>query len=405
MFKYSKIALSVTACFALSGCLEVEDNNNNDALVTQLEQQNQILQDQLDHQISRDNAWRTAITLSGSVKLATEGDTLPDDITITLYHNGKWHDAESIGETGQYEISGLPSNVEVIAKVSSPSNAIMTRNFFLRTDNSNDKLVQNISVFEVGQPETLEFTVLEHGTNVPFEGLVLEANLNSYEYGFVNQAIKELVADNVSKATLNSETGNYELIVPKGINSSLSQTRDLDADDVESINISSSNQLKFNPIKYLRKIEAEQFKLALTFLAPDGSIVKPDNIFATNNDFGENKASFDDASQSFNLDANYYGSLEVLIPSFTTNDVTYQASQVEIINFNKQSSTYDVSIRSGYSNYYDIALQDNTVSVVVQLNTEQKINTDIELVSASRNFHPEYDAFTYYFNAPVEIGN
>ncbi|TMP79297.1 hypothetical protein CWB73_14375 [Pseudoalteromonas phenolica] len=407
MFNYSKIALGVTACIALSGCLEVEDNNN-DALVAQLEQQNQILQDQLDHQIERSKASKTAITLSGSVKLATEGDTLADDVTVTLYYNGKWHDAVMVDEAGNFEIAGLPSNTDVIAQVSSPSNAIMTRNFFFETDYSNAPVVQNVSTFEVGQPETLEFTVLEEGTNLPFEGLVLEAHLNGYHNGWVDEAIRELVEDNVSKATLNSETGNYELVVPKGINTSLSQTTDLDADgmdDVEGLGFSNSYQLKFNPVTYLSKIEAEQFKLALTFLAPDGSVVKPDNIFATNNDFGENKASFDDESQSFTLDANYYGNLEVLIPSFTANDITYQASQVKVYNFNENSQTYYVRIDGGYYYNVDIVPQDNIVSVAVRLRGEEQTTPNLELVSTTQNFHPESHAFTYYFNAPIEVGN
>ena len=278
---------------------------------------------------------------------------MADDVTVTLYYSSKWHDPVAVDETGNFEVAGLPSRTDVIPQVSSPSNAIMTRNFFFETDYSNDQLVQNVSTFEVGQPETLEFTVLEEGKTLPFEGLVLEAHLNGYHNGWVDEAIRELVEDNVSKATLNSETGNFELVVPKGISTSLSQTTDLDADgmdDVEGLGFSNSYQLKFNPVTYLSKIEAEQFKIALTFLASDGSIVKPDNIFATNNDFGENKASFDDESQAFTLDANYYFTLEVLIPSCTANDTTYLASLVRVYDFNEHSQTYDVRIDGGY--YY-----------------------------------------------------
>ena len=411
MFKYSKVALGLAACFALSGCLEVEDNNNNDALVAQLEkqnqtleQQNQILQSQLDHNIDRSEAWKTAITLSGSVKLATDGDTLADDVTVTFYYNGKWHDAISLNDDNTFEASDLPAQTYFIAKVSSASGAVVTRNFIFRTDYANDKMVQNLSTFEVGQPEKLEFTVLDTNTNQPFADLKLEGNLNSYETSW-NNALNDLIEDNVAKATLNAETGKYELIVPKGININLEQDRDLDndgTDDVEYFNITESNQLKNNQLLYLSKAQAEEYKIAVTFISADGQTVKPDHVFATNNDFGASDFAYDEATNTFSIDANYYGQLRLLVPSFIVNEVKYDSRVVVIGDFNEYSDSYYVRGTSSAWNEREIAIQDDLLSLVVNLEEKAEQNLSVEVVTDSQVLTAD-QAMTYFFNTPVAL--
>lgn len=411
MFKYSKVALGLAACFALSGCLEVEDNNNDDALVAQLEkqnqtleQQNQILQNQLDHNINRSEAWKTAITLSGAVQLATDGDALADDVTVTFYYNGKWHDAVSLNEDNTFEVSDLPAQTHFIAKVSSASGAVVTRNFIFQTDYANDKMVQNLNTFEVGQPEKLEFTVLDANTNQPFADLKLEGNLNGYVTSW-NSALKDLVDDNVAQATLNAETGKYELVVPKGININLEQDRDLDndgTDDVEYFNITESNQLKSNQLLYISKVQAEEYKIAVTFISSDGQIVKPEHVFATNNDFGASDFAYDEETNTFSIDANYYGQLRLLVPSFIFNEVQYDSRVVVIDEYNQYNDSYYVKGASSVWNNREIAIQDNQLSLVVKLEEKAEQNLSIEVVTDSQVLTTD-QAMTYYFNTPVAL--
>lgn len=407
MFKHSKIALGVAACVALSGCLEVEDNNNEE-LVAQLEKQNDILQAQLDEDVKRAEAWKTAITLSGKVALATEGDTLPNDVMLALYYDGKWHDAITLSEGGAFQITELPSGAQLIAKVSSPSNAIVTQNFFIRTEYNRDKYVQEVLDLVVGQPETIEFTVLDSETNLPFENLQLEASLNSYHEGYVSSAFRNVVADNVSKAELNTATGNYELVVPKGVDLTLKHTTDLDKDgmnDVQHIGMDSSNDLKFKGVTYLSKQEREQYELALTFLAPDGSQLKPEHVFATNNDFGANKATFNESTQTFTLAADYLGELNIHIPSFEAGGTTFEARQIDVQGYNSNEDTYSVYGVGERWNAQSISNQNGVVSVVVQLSVDEEEHSSIDVVSATKGFNPETHAFSYYFSTSIEIAD
>ncbi|MFY8298923.1 hypothetical protein AAEU28_09165 [Pseudoalteromonas sp. SS15] len=408
MFNYSKVALGIAACFALSGCLEVEDNNNNnnnnnDALVQQLEQQNQILQNQLDYTKQKAEAWKTAITLVGSVELATEGDTLPSDLSVTFYYNGQWHDAVSLAADGSFEVSELPANTDFIAKVSSASNAIVKRHFFFKTPAKDDKFIQNLLPLTVGQPETIEFTVLDEKTNLPFKELHLEADLDASSYGF--STLKQIAGDNLSKATLNSETGMYELVAPKGFSLPLEQDRDLDndgIDDVDKLEVYRTNDLSKNKLFYLDKVQAEEFKLVLNFINKDGETVKPEHVFATNNSFGQANFVYDEALKTHSIDANFYNSLRINIPAFSIEDTLYRSKTLYIGNYNDQTESYSVS--GAVSNYGDkqIALEDNVLSVVVVLQENSEKDISLDLVTRSEVLNQE-QAFTYFFNAPIAI--
>ncbi|MEQ3515255.1 hypothetical protein ABMY35_18215 [Pseudoalteromonas sp. BZB3] len=405
MFNYSKVALGIAACFALSGCLEVEDNNNNnnDALVQQLEQQNQILQNQLDYTKQQAEAWKTAITLVGSVELATEGDTLPSDLSVTFYHNGQWHDAVSIAADGSFEVSELPANTDFIAKVSSASNAIVKRHFFFRTPYKTDKFVQNLVAFEVGLPKTIEFTVLDEKTNLPFTDLHLEADLDADSNAL--SALKQVAGDNFSKATLNSETGMYELVVPKGITLFLQQDRDLDNDgtnDVTSFDARYSNQLENNQLFYLDKQKAEEFELVLNFINANGEAIKPEHVFATNNDFGSSDFTYDDTLKTHSVDANYLGSLRVYIPEFRINDTQYKSRSLTVRNYNEQTESYQVEGALNSWRDHNIAVENNVLSVVVVLEENTEQNLSLQVVTRNEEINQE-QAFTYFFNSPIAI--
>ncbi len=405
MFNYSKVALGIAACFALSGCLEVEDNNNNnnDALVQQLEQQNQILQNQLDYTKQQAEAWKTAITLVGSVELATEGDTLPSDLSVTFYYNGQWHDAVSLAADGSFEVSELPANTDFIAKVSSASNAIVKRHFFFKTPAKDDKFIHNLLPLFVGQPETIEFTVLDKKTNLPFKDLHLEADLDASSYDL--STLKQIAGDNLSKATLNSETGMYELVAPKGFSLPLKQDRDLDNDgiaDVDKLEVYRTNDLSKYKLFYLDKVQAEEFKLVLNFINKDGETVKPEHVFATNNSFGKANFVYDDALKTYSIDANFYNSLRINIPAFSIEDTLYRSKTLNIGNYNDQTESYYVS--GAVSNYGDkqIALEDNVLSVVVVLEENSEKDISLDLVTRTEALNQE-QAFTYFFNAPIAL--
>lgn len=400
MFKYSKVALSIATCFALSGCIEVEDNNNNDALASQLEQQNQILQDQLDYTKQQAEAWKTAITLVGSVKLATEGDTLPGDLSVTFYYNGQWHDAVALTEDGTFEVSELPANTDFVAKVSSASNAIVMRNFFFKTQYKSDKFVQNLVAFEVGQPSTIEFTVLDEKTNLPFTDLHLEADLNGSNSGY--NILKEVVTDNIARATLNTETGMYELVVPKGINLPLEQDRDLDNDgtnDVTTLNVVYTEQFENNQLYYLGKQQAEKFKLAVTFINANGEAIKPEYVFATNNDFGTTGFTYNEELKTHSIDANYFGSLSIHIPEFSVNDISYESTSFTISDYDEQTDSYRVD-----TNWNRHAVNDNLLSVVVVLNENTEEHLQLQVVTRTEQLNQD-QAFSYFFNAPVAVND
>ncbi|KNC67162.1 hypothetical protein [Pseudoalteromonas ardens] len=433
MFKYSKIAMGLAACFALSGCLEVEDNNNNDELVNKLEQQNQILQNQLDEnkkqaeaELEKEQLLEAPFTIIGGIKGAVDGVVL-SDVQITPYFDGEWKEPIAVAEDGSFSIPKVPQYTPVLIKVSSPSNAIVTKLFTHQTNSSGGRTEAISNIFDslvVSRPHTVKFDVLNRENFEKITELSFKAvpELDGSYSGMARHTYRHLLEQNNTAATYNEENGNYELVVAEGVPFALEVDLDVDNDGLNDYQISterdsyyystSSNSLEFhnfNPVKtptlYATVNELNEYDLAVRFINQDGTEFTPENVFAVNNDFGQSELVFDQQHGYYKLAAKYYGDLNIISGEFVADDIVYSANSINIERESAKSYSFTNLSHSGDEyRLHNAELDGNTLAITIPV--KQKIDApylQVELVQSTSSSVAETQEMSYYFSSPVAL--
>ncbi|MCG7534043.1 hypothetical protein [Pseudoalteromonas sp. OOF1S-7] len=428
MFKYSKIAMGLAACFALSGCLDVEDNNNNDELVNKLEQQNQILQNQLDEnkkqsedQAVKDKALETPFVLKGGIVAAVEGVDL-SDVQVTAYYDGMWHEPVDVAEDGSYSIPKVPQYSNILLKVSSPSNAIITQLFdhATRSAGSRTEVVSAVQTLTVSKPHTVTFSILNRNTFEAISDLQITAEPEINTHTSARYELEHMLEQNKIGATYNTDTNQYELIVPQGIDFDLEIDVDVDNDGHDEYTIYRSDYSidSGNGIVSLYNFNAEQqtalyatvesmneYDLMVNFVSASGEQLYPDTVFAINNDKGDSSFTFNEAQGHYNLSAKYYGDLQFITHEFSVNGRTYKADNIGISR--DQRGTFNISRHHNHSHresLYQSELSNNTLAITIPL--EEQVSAPylgLEIIESTEDTVAETHGLTYYFNAPVSL--
>ncbi|ALU45511.1 hypothetical protein [Pseudoalteromonas rubra] len=428
MFKYSKIAIGLATCFALSGCLEVEDNNNNDELVNKLEQQNQILQSQLDEnkkqseaQAAKDKALETPFILKGGIVAAVDGVDL-SDVQVTAYYDGTWHEPVDVAEDGSYSIPKVPQYSNILLKVSSPSNAIVTQLFdhATRSAGGRTEVVSAVQTMTVSKPHTVTFSILNRNTFEAISDLQITAERELNTFTSARYDLEHMLEQNKVVATYSTETNQYELIVPQGIDFNLAIDVDVDNDGNDEYTIYKSDHVIYssNGMANLHNFNAEQqttlyatvesineYDLMVNFISESGEQLYPDTVFAINNDEGDSNFTFDEAQGHYNLSAKYYGELQFITHEFTVNGRTYKADNIGI--YRDHNDTFQISRRHNHHHQeglYSSELSNNTLAITIPLVEQVSAPyLGLEIIESTEDKVAETHGLTYYFNAPVSL--
>ncbi|KZN57968.1 hypothetical protein [Pseudoalteromonas luteoviolacea] len=415
MFKYSKVALGLATCFTLTGCLEVEDDSNKE-VADRLDSQNQILQQQVDILKEQQANTEAPAVVVGKVASATEGVTVAD-AKVSVFVNNAWTAAVSVSEDGTFSIDGLPASRDIVVRVASESNAFLTRHFMTTTSGyvaaGVDSTIDLLNL-EVSEGVTKEFSILDSKSEEVVKGLTiwaddLIATHNSWKnLQFVNFANEEFA----TKATFNEEKGVYQIQVAKDLPVDLLFSADVDNDGnvdyrhetlhttnnghamlARAANVDSTHQI------YLDAINAHEFTVALTVLDESGNEMKVRRVVVEGNDRGADNAVYDEASKQYAVEANFFGELALMIPSFEADGVVYQSRNVRV-NYNEYNSAYSVYSDNGH---YQAELSDNTLNIVTSLESFIPSEASAQAVKTVAAKSLEDNAVQIYFNVPVEL--
>ncbi|KZN46182.1 carboxypeptidase-like regulatory domain-containing protein [Pseudoalteromonas luteoviolacea] len=416
MFKYSKIALGLATCFALTGCLEVEDDGNKE-ISNQLNEQNQLLQSQVDLlQEQQDNA-KAPAAIRGTVVSVSEGVSAAD-AQVSIFWDNAWSDAVAVTEDGSFNFTGLPAGRNIIVKVSSESDVFMTRYFKVRTGGSVANGVHTTDLFEleVSEGYTKEISILDSETNQPIKNLTIWAddvfglqnrnwNRNTYD--------RKAEINYSSKATFNEEKGVYEIQVAKDLPANIYYKSDLNGDGNDNYVPESTNYLANNgeimladasaiesmDVMYLVAANHHEFTIALTVLDEEGNTLEVKRVYAEGNDFGEKYASFNEETKQYDLEAHFVGSLEIVIPGFEKDELVYGSENIHI-SYDLALSAFEV-----YSNYRNssVELSNNTLNLVVKLQTEELSETTVRTITTVEAKDTVDNDVQLYLNVPVEV--
>ncbi len=121
MTKYLSLFTAGVAAVAMTGCLEVKDNNSNAELVTVIEEQNQLLEKQMPR-----------INLVGKVKnISLSGNIANAELKIKVANQP--FELVTIDEDGQFSLANLPIYSDFTLVVSSTDNSFPQKVIFDRT--------------------------------------------------------------------------------------------------------------------------------------------------------------------------------------------------------------------------------------------------------------------------------
>jgi hypothetical protein len=372
LFKSLSLALAISTSFILTGCLEVEDKNNDDnaALVAALEAQNKILEEQ-----QNDNTG--PITLSGNV--ADYISEEPINGAIIRYKLGnEWSEKQTFS-ANTFDLKELPGNSDFVIEISSANNEFLTRAFYGTTKNvnANQNSIQQLGSLFVNKGEVVEIEILNELTNSAVEGIEISYNNSVFLNDYSNNNLQNISKEHTTYASFNSVSKKYDLIIPTAISGRVKLETDIDRDgindydlvDVDPYNYGyravSFSDLSENTVIYAQAVNASQnFEIRVNVIDTVGKVFEGLELFASNK-FSHNVAAiFDEETKQYVFTYSGTADLKLNMPSFVSEDqVIYRSGNISIVP--KEQGIYVDSNYFKSSSEGMLELVDNVLNLTV----------------------------------------
>ncbi|TQV87099.1 hypothetical protein [Aliikangiella coralliicola] len=400
MIKFSKLAVSAAVCLVLTGCFEVEDKSH-DEVAAALEEQNAAIQDQ-----------KTPITVFGSIVDAATDEVITD-ATVRLKIGGQWQGA--IAVSGEFSIDNLPANTDIVVLVQSPSGAFLDRAFYGKTETvaAGQEAHQAIGKLRVSEGVEKSYAILDTENSEAVEGLKFSYSTSSsfspnYNYGSLNNYKTE--------STFDSETGLYRITLPKDLPFVLTAPGDIDGDDIvdyspennsywryDSIYLQSDDALNLETLYLNESLAYQAIEFRIKMIDSLGNAFENLEIFAHDQYLGRVDVSFDAETQEHVFNYQSSSGVELLMPSFTTDeDVIFQSGRINL----NWSSTRLLSVHSnGFRNNLSgtVEVVDGVHSVILQPYETSTPSSDYNRIVSSVIDENQNFSLKQFFELPVAL--
>lgn len=404
-FKSTVIALSITY---LTACLEVEDNN--DAVVTALQEQNDILAEQNAAQKSENS-----VTVTGKINnLST--DSAAQSASLTIKVGNEWSEAVMVATDGSFELVNLPGNSDYTLLIKSNNNSFVERVYFGTTKTTVAGIsFQNIGLLNVSEGQLFSYSILDSITNEHIPALELYASsrvIQSNRFGAVSDA-----EDYYHTASFNAENFQYEIVLPKDISLSLYASLDIDNDGendyrTETSSYSSAiveaSKINEQSTVYLVDLQktAQEIEFRISVLDAESNIIANQSLTIDDQTNGQLVSEFDEDTLQYVLTAKLSSSLKILSPAFSVEGQSYRSGYISISNNNDEIyvQTYIYNQSGSYRSFsYYLPLDSETVDIVYQPQSAVSDVSDVELVFKSNNLSSINTEYKAYYSQPVAI--
>lgn len=382
MFKKSTIALAISTSFFLTGCLEVEDNNNDD-IVSAIENQNSLAQE------------AETATLTGSVKNIVS-DSSVSNAQIQIKVGNNWSEPLALTE-GSFELPDIPKYSDYILLVTSTDGSFQQRAFYGKSDFG----VSQLGTLLVTSTETVEFSALLNGENHPISDLQFSYTTSK---GLNNDLLWQTRNEHFITANYNSETNLYSIEKPVGWNYPISIDMDVDNDNVDEYEFTLGNnydntimlsQLNENSTIFFDTADSLlEYQLRIKIINDLGEAFTDLELVATSNGFEANPLTFDSDTSEYIYDYKGSSSLNVRLSAFTDGEQSY-ASDFFTISEEDNALTVNGIFNQGY-----YRVEDGVISVVLKPNKETQ-TSDISLIDRAVN--PQTNGYYLFFSKPIEL--
>ncbi len=384
MFKKHTIALAISASFLLSGCLEVEDNNN-DELVSAIEEQNKATQE------------AETATLTGTVKNYVT-DSLATNAQIQIKIGNTWSEAVSLSD-GMFELKNIPKHSDYVLLVTSTNDSFQQRAFY----GNSGAGVSQLGSLSVTTTETIQFTALLDGENTPIKDLQFTYTTS---LGLTDSSWQSR-NEHFFSATYNEQTNLYSIEKPVGLGNAIALHIDMDVDndainDYELVqNYYNQSSVSFSTLNddatiLFKDTDAtKEYQLRVKVIDETGQVFSNIELVASSNDFESNPLTFDATENEYVYDFKGSSSLTVRMSAFTdVNGQNYLSD-----SFSVREENGELVVGNIY-NQGNFQVEDGVVSVIFKANKGTQ-TTQVDLLSQTVN--ALNNGYYLFFSKPIEL--
>jgi hypothetical protein len=391
--KLSKCALLLIPALGLTGCLKVEDKNN-DAVIAALDAQTKELAKQ-NQELAKQGESSKFITLNGIVRpFSSDVDLSKAQVRVLV---GNTLSAPVPVVDGKYSIAKIPVLSDVAIIVESTNNAFVTSVLPFRTTSGSDASVRQINPIEVAKPTTYSFEILDidNGQPLTVPNLQVASNLRDSAHD---------LSAYIPKVTFDAVTKRYSVTVGANELVQIIGKSDADEDGFVDFQLSPFDKsnalfLDFHDLKngsvYVKKtplVYSEiDVELSLVDEVNNSPILAPQLLLQSAD--GKDRLVKSDTAGLFSFKAKLYrhpnGNYTnfINIPRFTFNDTQFKGTMVTV---SPDGQRLEVNGRA-------VELDNNKLTIVMPI--EREVQTAVSPILLNQRMNN--NELSMVFNSPV----
>jgi len=408
----AKLSLVLSALL-MAGCLDVKDNDANQELASAVKAQNEILKEQN----------KSSLKIIGTLENVSAEGTL-NGAKVALKVGSEVFSATVINADGSFFIENVPFGSDYQLHITSSENSFYNSIVYgtTRSQQSN-AITQNIGNLYLSKSITKEVKVVDFDTKESISGLTFYSyvhSIRSDREGDVDGYVVQSYA-----STYSEETGMYSITLPEDSYNSIRVSLDLDNDKKDDFEpLSSAFNRVFNPnltysytISNVNLLEQETVFLKKANLNADknltvrislidknlGSLLEAP-LAIMNEDDRSFDLVYDTENNQYVADVSYKSSIDILLPSFTKDDITFESNSAMISRSNDalQVSTDGINQSGNLQyNHYNLDLDASVVDIVLAVR-EIDPQTPIQVIAASPVNESTY-AYNVFYSQPISL--
>ncbi|WP_440874066.1 hypothetical protein [Thalassotalea sp. PLHSN55] len=383
---YKKVLLGAFSLAMLGGCLEVEDNNDQQIDIV-------IPENKVSIQGLVVDAYDYQAISSAQISILSGSTTYADKVSAA---------------NGEFLVADLPADSDIEVIISSDNEEFMTRVFYLNTGNSTSGTAHNdLGKFMVSEPHQVQISILDSQDSSPIENL----EFVSYSHSGNGSTI-----DNYRHtSTYDAVNASYTLVIPKYLNTSALANVDLDRDGKADYKPESSGSYystnlflddlnqKDEVTLYLEEVidpEVVEVEYRISVIDESTQSLLGADFYITSDKRDEVVSVYDSESEQYVINADFSGDLVIDMPSFSLDDAHYQSASFNI----STNYTGDLDIRTSgtSSNCCYTIPNSNTVELVLVVR-ELTASSDLEVVAKTEEFSYGVTDFNVFYSQAVTV--
>lgn len=393
----------LASVFVLGAC-EVEDNNDP----TQVD-------------VTVDQA-SFSVTLSG--KVVDVADTSAVNTAQVSLRLGTAAASTPIAvNNGFFELDNLPPNSDFVLIIEDTNSTYLRRVYFGRTQTApSSDVFQDLGQIQISVPETVSFAVLDADSGDPITGLQFIGLSQAGSCSFSNACGSlSLIGEYDHESTYDDTTGRYSIELPENLSVSLSADIDLDNNGdpdwlaisggfnngrelvVNNLTLTQSGGILLTPTPGNNTTPVDDLQLRISVVDDDLTPITGAEL--TINDSVNNMvaSSFDNSTEQYILDAQISGSsVTALLPTFTTNGITYDSASIQVRR--NDENNFQVSISGSQNDSFYLVAADTVLDIALKPRTTTATSF-LQLVTKSTEVDSTDNSFRVFYSAPIALNS